>query len=128
MDIVELNPKNFDDVVSQAGIVVVDCWAAWCGPCRSFEPVFERAASKHGEHQFAKLDTVAHEELTQTAGVEHIPTLLVYRDGILLLKQPGTMSGENLSDIIEQAERLDMALVRADIAAARAASDADVSS
>lgn len=118
MTIPDLTPSTFRSVVEGDGIVVVDCWAGWCGPCRSFEPVFEQAALRHSHHQFAKLDTVAHQELSQKFGVEKLPTLLVYRDGILLTQHPGSMSPEGLADLVEQAEALDMDFVRAEIARA----------
>ena len=124
MSIVELTPENHDTITAQEGIVLVDCHAAWCRPCQAFEPIFRAAAAAHSQHRFAKLDTVAHEALSQELGIEHIPTLLVYRDGILLLQRPGTLSASGLEDVIGQAEQLDMDMVRADIARAQAEASA----
>jgi thioredoxin 1 len=98
-------------------VVLVDCWAEWCGACREFAPVFDRVAARYPEHAFAKLDTGAEEELVSSLGISHIPTLMLFRDGVLLFKQPGYLDDEGLDDILAQAASLDMDLVRAEIAA-----------
>jgi len=116
-EVIELTSENFDDVASLDGIVVIDAWAAWCGPCRMFKPVFEAAAAKYPSHTFAKLDTEVHKELVQSLGIKHIPTLLIYREGILLYREAGSPSADVLDDIVGQVEGLDMDVVRADLAA-----------
>jgi thioredoxin 1 len=115
--VINLNSDNFESAVSSDGIVMVDCWATWCKACKPFTPIFERIAAKHSQHRFGKLDTQAEAKLTSELGVQHIPTLLLYREGILLFQQPGYFEEEELENIISQAEALDMDMVRAEIAA-----------
>jgi len=115
MAVVELNRANFERTVSSRGIVMVDCWADWCAACKDFGPVFERAAEKHPEHTFGKLDTESEKELVSDLKIEHIPTLVLYRDGIMLFLQPGYFEEEKLDDIVRQAESVDMNEVRAHI-------------
>ena len=117
MALVALTKDNFSDIISQDGIVMIDCWAEWCGACQSFNPIYEKVAQKYSKHTFAKLDTVSEKELVSQIGVEHIPTLLLYRDGILLFQQAGYYEEEKLEDIIQQAEKVDMDEVRAHIEA-----------
>ena len=116
MAITTLSQKNFSSITSQEGIVMIDCWAEWCAACQSFNPIYEKVAKKYSKHTFAKLDTVAEKELIAQLGIEHIPTLLLYRDGILLFQQPGYYEEDKLEDILQQAESLDMDEVRAHIA------------
>jgi thioredoxin 1 len=118
MPVIELSSERFQETVKGSGIVLIDCWASWCKACEEFAPVFEVVAGKHPDHTFAKLDTEAESELVETLGISHIPTLLLYRDGVLLFKQPGYFPEAGLDDIVTQAENLDMEQVRADIAAA----------
>ena len=120
-EVVEMNKNNFSDVVSRHGIVLVECWSPKCGGCRLTGPVFSRVSKHHVQHTFARLDTLAEEALTNSLEVFHTPTLILYRDGILLFKQAGNSNEERLEDILSQAENLDMNAVRADIEAARAA-------
>lgn len=117
MALITLNESNYEQEVSAKEIVVVDCWAAWCGACKDFTPVYERIAEKFPKHTFGKLDTQAEKNLVSKLGIEHIPTLLLYREGILLFKQPGYYDEAQMEDILQQAESLDMDVVRADIAA-----------
>ena len=117
MAIVNLESDNFESTVSAEGITLIDCWASWCGACETFDPIYRQAAERHPEHTFGKLDTQAEKELIKELGIEHIPSLLIYRDGILLFRQPGYYSEEQLEDIVQQAESLDMNEVRAHIAA-----------
>lgn len=116
MLILNLSEDNFDAVTAKEGIVMIDFWAEWCGACQSFNPIYEKVAKKYSQHTFTKLDTVAEKQLVSNLGVEHIPTLMLYRDGILLFQQPGYYEEEKLEDIIQQAESLDMDEVRAHIA------------
>lgn len=117
MAIVHLGTDNFSSTVSAEGITLIDCWASWCGACADFEPIYRQAAERHPDHTFGKLDTQAEKRLVKELGIEHIPSLLLYRDGILLFRQPGYYSEEKLEDIVQQAESLDMNEVRAHIAA-----------
>lgn len=117
MAVINLNSENFESTVKSDGIVMVDCWAAWCKACKPFAPVFERFATKYSKHTFCKLDTQAENKLASELGIQHIPTLLLYRDGILLFQQPGYFEEKEMENIISQAEALDMDMVRAEIAA-----------
>jgi thioredoxin 1 len=115
MATIPLDQTNFDQQVLTEGIALVDCWAPWCQGCGQFEPVFESASERHPTHTFAKLNTQNEFELTQKLGIKHIPTLILFRDGILLLRQPGYVPAEGLDEIIEKAEGLDMDHVRAEM-------------
>ena len=108
---------NFEAIISRRGIVLVDCWAHWCGSCWEFRSKFERTALRHPRHIFASLDSEANRDLVRVLGVEKLPTLLVFRDGILLFQQAGNFEENELESIIDQAEQLDMDWVRAEIAA-----------
>ena len=112
----DLNEENYNKKVAEGGIVLVDCWASWCEACKTFAPVYERVAASFPKHAFAKLDSQTEQNLIEMLTVETIPSLLLYRDGLLLFKQPGYFDEEQLRDIVRQAETLDMELVRADIA------------
>lgn len=110
---VHLNSNNFRTVTSRDAIVMVDCWAGWCSVCESFNPIYEKVAEKYPNHTFAKLDTVAEKDLVSKLGIEHIPTLLLFREGFLLFQQPGYYEEDKLEDIIRQAESINMEEVRA---------------
>ena len=114
---VELTAENFETTVTAEGIVLVDWWASWCGPCRMFAPVFEAAAEEHPDITFGKVDTEAEQALAGGAGIQSIPTLMIFRDGILLFSQPGALPAAALTDLIGQVRELDMDEVRAQIAA-----------
>lgn len=116
-EVLELTPETYDKTVDQDRIVLVDAWAAWCGACRKFAPVFEKAATDYPQHVFAKLDTQAHMGLVQELNIVQIPTLLIYRDGIMLYREAGSPDAVALADLISQVENLDMDMVRADLAA-----------
>ncbi len=113
--LVDLHRSNFEGRVMADGIVLVDCWAPWCGACRDFTPTFEAAAERHPDHTFAKLNTQAEEELTKELKVSHIPTIILFRDGLLLLRRPGYLSEKEIDEVIGTAEGLDMQQVRADM-------------
>jgi len=122
-----LTSADFGQVVTQSGIVVVDCWAPWCGPCQMFGPVFEATAEKYSQHVFAKLNTDEEQEIAQQLQIQSIPTLLIFRDGILLFRQPGAMAGPGLEQLLEQVEALDMDEVRQKLEEQRAGNAADSS-
>jgi len=117
MAVIELNKGNFEQTVSGSGIVMVDCWASWCAACKDFGPVYERVADKHPEHTFGKLNTENEKELVSALEIEHIPTLLLYREGVMLFSQPGYFEEKKLEDIVDQAESVDMDAVRSHIQA-----------
>ena len=116
MATVELTSENFDAMTGNDGLVLVDFWAAWCGPCRMFGPVFERVSDRHPDAVFAKVDTEAQPELAGAFGISSIPTLMVIRDGVVLYAEPGALPEAALEELIGKARELDMAEVRATIA------------
>ena len=123
MSTIELTHQNFGQHVEKTGITVVDFWAEWCGPCRMFGPIFEAASEKYPDIVFGKVDTEAEQQLAAEANISSIPTLMVFRDGILLYNSPGALPAEGLDQVVQGVQALDMDEVRAqvekEIAAAR---------
>ncbi|GHG72952.1 thioredoxin [Streptomyces griseocarneus] len=116
---VELTKDNFDEVVSGSGFVLIDFWAEWCGPCRQFAPVFEKAAETHDDLVFAKVDTESQPELAAAFEITSIPTLMIVRDNIAVYAQPGALPQAALEDVIRQARALDMDEVKASVVQAQ---------
>lgn len=112
---IELGAATFGDTVVKDGITIVDFWAEWCGPCRQFSPIFEEASTKHPDITFGKVDTEAEKQLAGEAGISSIPTLMVFRDGILLYNRPGALPGAGLEELIAAVRDLDMNEIRAEI-------------
>ena len=115
MGAVALTAETFAPTITKDGIVLVDWWARWCGPCRMFAPVFENASETHPDIVFGKVDTEAEQAMAQAAGIMSIPTLMAFRDGILVFSQPGALPAHVLEDLIEQVGALDMDAVRAEL-------------
>ncbi len=117
MATLKLGKDNFEEVIRSNEIVLVDFWAAWCGPCRYFAPIFEASSEEHPDMVFAKVDTEAERELAAAFGIMSIPTLMVFRDQIALYAQPGALPAPALEDLITQVKALDMDDVRRKVAA-----------
>ncbi|TXF13021.1 thioredoxin [Pelomicrobium methylotrophicum] len=124
MAVVELTQDNFEDVVTRNDFVVIDFWAPWCGPCRGFAPVFEATAEKHPDIVFGKVNTDEEQALAIHFGVRSIPTLMVFREQVILYAQPGALPASALENVIEQARALDMDKVREELARRPQAGDA----
>lgn len=117
MPTTHITKETFNDTINNNNIVLVDWWAEWCGPCRSFAPVFEEASGKHPDIVFGKIDTEAQPELSAMARITSIPTIMAFRDGILIFSQAGALPGSSLEELIGKIRELDMEEVHAALAA-----------
>ena len=115
MSTIELTKETFEDTVTQPGITLVDWWASWCGPCRVFAPVVQAASEEHSDVRFGKIDTEDQQELAAAAQITSIPTLMAFRDGILVFSQPGALPAPALEQIIKAVRDLNMEEVRAEV-------------
>ena len=120
----ELTAESFEQTVLDNDIVLVDFWAAWCGPCRAFAPVFDKASVNHPDIIFGKVDTEAEQSLAATARITSIPTLMAFREGILVFSQPGSLPASALEQVIAQIRGLDMDDIRKSVAEAQGATTA----
>ncbi len=116
MATVDLTKDNFEQTVKENAMVIVDFWAPWCGPCRGFAPVYEKASEQHVDVVFAKVNTDAEQELAGGFGIRSIPTLMVFRENVILFQQAGALPANALEQVITQAKALDMAKVHQEIA------------
>jgi thioredoxin len=113
---VELTQENFEQTVNDNAMVIIDFWAPWCGPCKGFAPVYEKAAESHPDVVFGKVNTDEQQELAGSFGIRSIPTLVVFREKVILFQQAGALPGNALEQVITQAKALDMAKVHAEVA------------
>ena len=121
MATITLTKDNFEQVVTDNKFVIIDFWAPWCGPCRGFAPVFEAASEQHPDVVFAKLNTEEEQELGATFNIRWIPTLMIFREKVIIFRQPGALPGKQFEELIGKARELDMAQVHKEIADQKAA-------
>ena len=124
MAIVELTRDNFKQTVDSNGLVLVDFWAEWCGPCRMFGPIFEEVSERYPDAVFGKVNTEMEREIAQMFGIRSIPTLMIFRDQVIIFAQPGALPASALEDVIQKAQALDMNMVREQIAKQQSRQDA----
>ena len=116
MATINIDTANFESTISDNDIVLVDFWADWCGPCKRFGPIYEKSSEQHGDVVFAKLDTDANQQLSGQLGIEGIPTLMAFREGVLVFNQAGALPGPALKQVVDAVKGLDMAEVHKQVA------------
>ena len=116
MATIDINADSFEQTITDNEIVLVDFWADWCGPCKRFAPIYDKASDEHGEITFAKLDTDANQALSGQLGIEGIPTLMAFREGVLVFNQAGALPGQALKQVLDAVKGLDMEEVHAQVA------------
>lgn len=124
MSTINLTAENFESTLDQGGITLIDWWAEWCGPCRNFAPIYEHASEANTDVTFAKVDTEDQQQLSAAVGITSLPTLMAFRDGILVFQQPGALPAEALDQVITAVRDLDMDEVRQKVAEQEAAAKA----
>lgn len=124
MAVLELNEQNFEETILNNDFVVIDFWAPWCGPCQGFAPVYEAASEKHADITFAKVNTEEQQGLAAHFQVRSIPTLVIFREKVIIYAQPGALPAGAFDDLVARAKEVDMAQVHAEVAAAEAKGDA----
>ena len=123
MSTIALTSENFNETINSDKIVLVDFWASWCGPCRQFGPIFEAASERHEDVVFAKVDTDANQDIAAALEIASIPTLMIFREGVLIFRNSGAIPGAAIADLVSQAQALNLEEVHAEVAKQEAQND-----